>query len=664
LIRESTRAALSEGGALARAHPGFVARAGQLELADAIAAAIERLTVLVAEAGTGTGKTYAYLVPALLSGGRVMIATGTRNLQDQLFERDLPMVRDALGVSAQIALLKGRANYVCHHHLARNLADGRFARREDITDLRRIELFSKVSDTGDRSALSGVSEEAPAWSMATSTRENCLGQDCPDHGRCFVFKARQRAMQSDVVVVNHHLFCADLALRDEGISELLPTTSALVFDEAHQLPEIATQFFGASVSSRQLIDFARDALRSGSSEAADAADWIGLHGQMELAVRELRLHAGRPGRLDRHAARERGDLLSALDRCTQSVIGIGQALDGAAARGREVARCALRAIELRERLQAWIEGVQAPPAHAEGDSDPPSPAAPPERILWADVSPHSVTFHATPLSVAEVFRRHRDQAPRAWIFLSATLAIGGTLDHFASVMGIEDADKLVSASPFDFDRQAMLYVPRGLGDPGGPAFAERLIDSVWPLIVANRGRAFVLCTTLRMVERLSGLIADRIAQSGEAFVLLRQGASTRAELLERFRAETAPILVGSASFWEGVDVQGQQLSLVIIDKLPFAPPDDPILRARGEAARAAGRDPFRTLHLPSAAMALKQGAGRLIRSENDRGVLVVCDERLAEKTYGRALLRSLPPFRRTRDATEVLDFLKALESAH
>ncbi|MFT3804133.1 MAG: ATP-dependent DNA helicase [Burkholderiaceae bacterium] len=702
-----------------------MARPGQQRLASAVGEAIQHQSMLVAEAGTGTGKTYAYLVPALLCGGRVLISTGTRNLQDQLFARDLPRVREALGVSANVALLKGRSNYVCRYHLKRHLAEGRFARRADIVDLRRIELFSKVSLTGDRGALTGVAEDAPAWAMATSTRDNCLGQECPDFDQCFVYKARQQAQDADIIVVNHHLFCADLALKDEGISELLPTVSAVIFDEAHQLPEVATQFFGSAVSTRQLVEFGRDVLRCGLADARDQTDWTELAARIEQAVRDWRLQAGPPARLDSQAARRMPELLQAIGDAHAEITAAGEVLAQAAVRSKDLARCALRANELAHRLGDWLTRVvdestarRVPDGAAEpsgssrlsgssaalsessglpgsagsvgasglsgssgsvgasglsadsgsvrspGSEGSPGPSAGGDaglvvegRILWADVGQSGCTLHATPLSVAEAFTRHREQRPRAWVFLSATLAIGGSLDFFSRSLGLEGARTMIVDSPFDYQHQALLYVPQGLGDPLSRDYAERLAQAVWPLIVANGGRAFVLCTTLRMVERLAELLARRIAADAPSLLLLRQGEGTRGELLDRFREHPAPVLVGSASFWEGVDVQGAQLSLVIIDKLPFAPPDDPIVRARSEAVRRAGYDPFRRLHLPATAMALKQGAGRLIRSETDRGLLVVCDARLADKPYGRSMLRSLPPFRRTRSADDALRFV-------
>jgi ATP-dependent DNA helicase DinG len=653
-LEREVAAAFAVDGPLARAQPGYTLRTAQREMALAIAQTIaeagipeEAAGALVAEAGTGTGKTFAYLVPALLSGGRVLISSGTRTLQDQLFRRDLPQVRAALGLACTTALLKGRSNYVCRHHLQRNLAEGRFASREEIAALRRIERFAAISASGDRAEAPGIAEDSPAWSRATSTRENCLGQDCPALAECFVFRARQAAQQADVVVVNHHLFCADLALRDEGISELLPSTHVLVFDEAHQLPEIATQFFGRSVSTRQLIDLARDLLRIGLADARDAADWAQASAEIEQGVRSLRLEAGRPGRRDARQLRSHEGVRSAVDGLLARLS--LPALDAAAERSRDLARLAARARELATRLQDWLARLD------------PALSEPGEEIIWAEVHQSGVTLHRTPLSVAEVFRRHRLAGPRAWIFTSATLAVAGRFDHFTAAMGLEGARTLCRESPFDFAQNALLYVPQGCGDPAAADFAERVAEAAWPLIDANRGRAFVLCTSLRMVERLATLLQARVREAGAGIEMLVQGQAARLALIERFRSLPCPVLIGSASFWEGVDVAGAQLSLVIIDKLPFAAPDDPVLRARIEAMRSAGEDPFRRIQLPAAAMALKQGAGRLIRSETDRGLLAICDERLLTKSYGRSLLASLPPFPLTRDAAAAREFCTTAE---
>ncbi len=662
VLAAAVDAAFQAGGALARAQPGYTVRTGQREMALAVADAIVRTEALVAEAGTGTGKTFAYLVPALLSGGRVLISSATRTLQDQLYRRDLPRLREALAHGLTTALLKGRSNYVCRHHLRRNLQEGRFERREDIVVLRRIERFAATSASGDRSEAPGIAEDAPAWSRATSTRENCLGQDCPDLAECFVFKARQAAQQADVVVVNHHLFCADLALRDEGISELLPTTRALIFDEAHQLPGIATQFFGRSVSTRQVADFARDLMRTGHADARDAADWSALASAIEQALRVLRAAAGRPGRLDARELRTRRSLCTAIDELAHQLpLAV---LELAAERSRDLARLAQRARELRERLLQWLVALEPGEAgsvchDATADAgsvrhDADAEAASTD-IIWAEVHQAGLTLHATPLSVAATFRRHRCGSPRAWIFTSATLAVAGDFEHFTAAMGLDEARTLRWESPFDFANHALLYVPRGGSDPAAPDFAQHVAETAWSLVQANRGRAFLLCTSLRMVERQAELLAARAAAA--QIELLVQGQASRLALIERFRISPHPLLIGSASFWEGVDVVGRQLSLVIIDKLPFAAPDDPILRARVEALRRAGGDPFRQIQLPEAAIALQQGAGRLIRSEHDRGVLAICDERLLTKSYGRSLLRSLPAFRLVRDGEEAIAWL-------
>lgn len=641
-LSEAVDAAFAVDGPIAGATPGYAPRASQRAMARAVAEAIDAAQPLVVEAGTGVGKTYAYLVPALLSGARVLISTGTRTLQDQLFRRDLPRVRQALASGATTALLKGRANYVCRHHLRRNLAEGRFERREDIAVLRRIERFAAISASGDRSEAPGIAEDAPAWALATSTRENCLGQDCPDLAQCFVFRARQAAQAADVVVVNHHLFCADLALRDEGVAELLPSVHAVVFDEAHQLPQVATQFLGSGVSTRQLVDFARDLHRAGRDEALDAADWTSLSSAIEQAVRELRLAAGRPGRLDARQARARTMLREAIEAVERALP--REALERFAERGRELARLRVRVDELAGRLRDWHEAVWG----SEPDAG--------EAIHWIEAHASGLTLQITPLSVADIFRRHREGARCAWICTSATLSVAGRFDHFTQATGLEDARTEHCESPFDYARQALLYVPRQCGDPASAGFAGRVAEAAWPLIVANGGRAFVLCASLRMVDELAVLLGERIAAVDCGIELLVQGRASRSALIEAFRAAPRPLLVGSASFREGVDVVGDRLSLVVIDKLPFAAPDDPILAARIEAARRGGRDPFREMQLPAAAMALKQGAGRLIRSETDRGLLMICDERLATRPYGRRLVASLPPFRRTRDAAQALSF--------
>lgn len=685
----AVRSVLAANGALARHLPGFTTREGQQALASSVARAIAERSALVAEAGTGTGKTFAYLVPLLMSGARALISTGTRQLQDQLHGRDLPAVRAALGLDVRTALLKGRANYVCHHHLERQMTDGRFADAATPGKLARIHRFAKLSETGDRADCDSLAEDDPAWAHATSTRDNCLGQECPEFKRCFVFRARREAMVADVVVVNHHLFCADLALRDESMAELLPNVEAVVFDEAHQLPEAATEFFGEAVSTRQLIDLARDLVRAGLVEARDGADWRSLADRLERASRELRLSLEAPGRQDaaRTTVARAGAARAAVSRRLsaeqlRSLPGLDEAVDAVSAdlvsisaivaanagRGPELDRCGLRATELLERLQRWITALAAVPGDAAGTGldQPDSPTEDgtatslsdeDPAVVWAEATGPHASLRRTPLSVAGAFGRHRAGAPRAWVFLSATLSMGQDFSHFVDALGLHDARCERWDSPFDFAQQSALWVPRGIGAASAPGFAHALSQSVWPLILANRGRAFVLCTSLRSMRDIAQALRDQDASAGAGFKWLVQGEASRAALLDQFRQGPGSVLVGSAGFWEGVDVVGDALSLVIIDKLPFAPPDDPVVQARGEALRRAGRDPFSHLQLPEAALSLKQGAGRLIRSESDRGVLVIGDERLETRGYGRRLIASLPPFRRVSTLNDAMAFL-------
>jgi ATP-dependent DNA helicase DinG len=692
LAAEASRA-LGPDGPLARRVPGFVPRDGQQHLAAAIAEALDNRGALVAEAGTGTGKTFAYLVPLMLSGAKTLVSTGTRHLQDQLHGRDLPVLARALGLDLRTALLKGRANYVCHHHLARNLADGRFTDRSTPHALRRIDLFARNSETGDRAEMTELSEDDPAWSLATSTRENCLGQDCPDVRRCFVMRARREAMNADLVVVNHHLFCADLALRDESIAELLPTADAVVFDEAHQLPDAATEFFGEASSTRQLLELSRDLRRAGLAEAADGADWRALCDRIERAIGALRLAFG--ARAAGHAGQQRiplerlqllDALVPALDDVVSDLQSVSAIVKANAGRGLELDRCGLRAAEAAQRIERWRDAVNAGegtsagaveadggpfgarPSDARGagdagDAGDPGDAGDDAAVAWAELGPQHVSLKRTPLSIAPHFDRHRGETPRAWVFLSATLSVGDDFGHFVDTLGLHDAKCHRWPSPFDFERQAALWVPRGLGDASSPEHAARVADAAWPLVAANRGRAFFLCTTLRAMRDIAARLQVLDQRDGLGLSLLVQGEMPRNELLRRYRAAVAPVLVGSAGFWEGVDVAGDALSLVVIDKLPFAPPDDPVVKARSQAMRRAGRDPFGAYQLPAAALALKQGAGRLVRSEGDRGVLVIADERLVTRSYGRRLLASLPPFARVLDATEALRFLPRVPAA-
>jgi ATP-dependent DNA helicase DinG len=627
-------------GALARAIPGYRVRPQQIEMAQRIAAAIQKHGVLVAEAGTGTGKTVAYLVPALLAGGKAIISTGTKTLQDQLFQRDLPTVRDALKAPATIALLKGRANYVCHYHLARAKEAGRFLSREEAGHILAIARFAQVSQTGDKAECAEVPEDSGAWAAATSTRDNCLGQECPNAKECFVMAARREAQAADVVVVNHHLFFADVILRDSGVAELLPACNTVIFDEAHQLPETASLFFGESVSTAQLVELARDARLEGLAAAKDFKELPEGARLLEKAARDLRLAV--PGENARFAAAQLPPaFLEALEKTAQELAAFGALLETQAERSEGLERCWRRAQELQLVLKRWRD------------------VAEPGLVRWAEVFSQALSLNATPLAIADIFRKQMEGHPRAWIFTSATLAVESDFSHYCGELGLEGADTGCWGSPFDYPNQALLYAPQAMPDPNSREYNEAVVEAIWPLIHVSRGRAFVLCTSLRAMRRIHELLKDRFEAEGFDHPLLLQGEGSKSELLARFRRLGNAVLVASQSFWEGVDVRGEALSLVIIDKLPFAPPDDPVLAARIEHMKQQGRNAFMEYQLPRAVISVKQGAGRLIRDETDRGVLMICDPRLITKPYGKRVWRSLPAMRRTREEDEALVFFDA-----
>ncbi|MBI4291536.1 MAG: ATP-dependent DNA helicase [Betaproteobacteria bacterium] len=627
--------------------PAYRVRPQQIEMGLAVARAIREISTLVCEAGTGTGKTVAYLVPALLSGGKVVISTGTKTLQDQLFHRDLPLAREALGVPVTTALLKGRANYVCHHHLARGLGEGRLERREDAADLQRIARFARTSRRGDRSELGEVPEDSAAWALATSTRENCLGQHCGRYDDCFVMAARREALAADVVVVNHHLFFADLMLKDEGVAELLPACNTVIFDEAHQLPQTASLFFGETISTAQLIELARDLRVEAAVSAGDMPELARVATRLDKAARDLRLALPHDAaRLAMHQVRSRREFAPALAEVESALKEASDTLQGVAERSEELAQLGRRSADLLDRLSRW---------RGEGGDG---------LVRWAEVFMHTLQLHATPLSVAGIFRRELEGRPRAWIFTSATLAVGGDFGHYCGEMGLDGARTACWQSPFDYANHALLYVPRGLPEPNSVEHTRAVVESVLPVVRASGGRAFLLFTTLRGMRLAHQLLREALAREGLEFPLLLQGEGSRTELLERFRRLGNAVLIGSSSFWEGVDVRGEALSLVVIDKLPFAPPDDPVLQARLERLEGEGRNPFMEYQLPQSVIALKQGAGRLIRDENDRGVLMICDTRLFSRSYGRRILPSLPPMRLTRLQREVLDFFAGTLSPH
>lgn len=712
----------SESGPLARAFDGYCKRQEQIEMAQAIQQAIREARTVVLEAGTGVGKTAAYLVPSLLEGGKVIVSTGTKALQDQLYYRDLPAVRDALAVPIKVALLKGRSNYLCWHHLDRANQDATLlSSRQEVRDLGIVNRFIHLTPTGDKAECTQVPEHATIWARVTSTRENCLGSDCKHHAECFVVKARREAQDADVVVVNHHLFFADLMLREEGVPELLPNAQTIVFDEAHQLPDTATLFFGQSVSTAQLLDLLRDTLATGQAQARDAANWNDVLAPLDRSTRDLRLCFGpQTQRMSQAQLGESHLLFPAVEEVRGALREVREVLDSAADRSPDLAQLHRRADELLQRLCAW--------------GGPDNPAEP--VLCWVDVGTHGVQLHRTPISVADVFRRqrlgldaddhdddetadHADALPddpdhaaaldalfdkaddklddldelddlqalmagseaveaapptsteraaatvprKAWVFTSATLAVRNDFHHFTEALGLEDAHCQAWSSPYDYPNQAMLYVPHGLPQPSDPGHTDAVVDAALPLIRANEGRAFLLCTSLRAVARATERLRQLLADAGDPYPVLQQGDAPRPTLLDDFRKAGNAVLVGSHSFWEGIDVKGDALTLVIIDKLPFAPPDDPVLAKRLELLQQQGGNPFMSHQVPQAIISLKQGAGRLIRSERDHGVLMICDTRLIDKPYGRRIWQSLPPMRRSRVQQEAVDFLLRLKDS-
>lgn len=664
-------------GPLAQAMPGYRPRHAQVELAQAIESAMADRATLVAEAGTGTGKTWAYLVPAIVQGGKVLVSTGTRTLQDQLFARDLPKVRAALGAPVTAALLKGRGNYLCHYHLERLQGDDRALKsRTEVAQLRQIQVFAGTTKTGDRADLAQIPEDADIWQRVTSTRENCLGQECPRIRDCFVVKARRQAQEADIVVVNHALFMADLVLREEGVTDLLPEVDTVVFDEAHQLPDTATRFLGSSVSTHQLLDFARALEAAGLGHAREAAKWSDVGRQVETAARELRLACAAlehlPGRKAAFEAIPEPETFdAALAQLRQVLEAATRALTQVAEKHPDLATVARQGADLCLKLgrwslparhghadEGWGEDVNTPADEliaALATQEAPAWSGP--AVRWVEQGQHHVRLHAAPLSVAQAFSRYR-KGGQAWVLTSATLSVQGDFGHFTRQLGLSDARTGRWESPFDYPSQGLLFVPQGMPEPQSPQFMQRFVDNLLPLLEVNPGGALVLCTTLRAVERVAQLLGEAFEQAGHEWPLLKQGQSTRRDLLDRFARLEHPVLVGSASFWEGIDLPGDMLTLVAIDKLPFAPPDDPVIEARLRACRAEGGNPFAEYQLPEAAISLKQGAGRLIRTETDWGVLMVGDPRLVEKPYGKRLWRGLPPFARTRDIGAALAFYR------
>ena len=660
-LAQAVQSTFAPGGPLAQAAEGFVARDGQTQLAQAVARTIGQGGVLVAEAATGVGKTFAYLVPALLSGERVLVSTATKTLQDQLFGRDLPRLARALGVPARMALLKGRSSYLCLHRLefAGESSDLRMTGARHA--LSKIERWSKTTRTGDLAELPGLDERSPVIPLVTSTRENCLGADCPKFRACHVNLARREAMAADVVVINHHLFFADLAIRESGMAELLPTVRVAIFDEAHQLNETGIQFLGQQLATGQLLDFARDVLGAGLQQARGLCDWTQLASGVEMAARDLRMAVGQVRGANRlRWTAEAPDGVEAVA-WQASLARLHTALTDAAAALDTVSELAPDFVRLHERARLLAGRTQRFAA--------PCDVA---LVRWADVS-QSLRLVESPLDIADTVRTRLLAAPegegpaRAWVFVSATLGDDARLSWFTQPCGLQDAEVLRIGSPFDYARQAALYVPAHIARPADPAHSGDVARLAGDAAARLGGRTMVLTTTLRALRSIGDALAERFPVSSGIEVLV-QGALPKRVLMDRFRAGSAGgqrgcVLVASASFWEGVDMPGDALQLVIIDKLPFPPPGDPLVEARCRRIESEGRSAFADYSVPEAAVALKQGAGRLIRRETDTGLLVICDTRLTQMGYGRRLLAALPPMRRITNPAEFDAALAALRDA-
>ncbi|MEP6738870.1 MAG: ATP-dependent DNA helicase [Caldimonas sp.] len=651
-LQRSVEAALSEGGALAAADPGHVEREVQIEMAAAVAAAIDDRSALVVEAGTGVGKTYAYLVPTLLSGARTLLSTATKTLQDQLFLRDLPRLRSALNLPVSVALLKGRSSYLCLHRLGQARHDAQLPDRYAVRALAKIEAWALTTASGDIAELEGLDERSSIIPLVTSSRENCLGSECPEYRQCHVMKARREAMAADLVVVNHHLFFADMALRDSGVAELLPSVEVAVFDEAHQLAEAGVQFLGTTLGSAQVIDFARDMLGAGLQQARGLVPWPELAAACDHAARELRIAAHGDFGEVRGSLKLRWSERSDTVPFVQALGRVADACD-AARRGldtvSELAPDFVRLAERAARLAELAHGFAVAPADG--------------RIRWIDLSPHQARLVESPLDIRDALREQMSGSAKAWIFTSATLGDNERLSWFTESAGLEDARIVRLGSPFDYRENARVYVPRTFAKPGEPAHPAAVARLATRLARALGGRTFVLTTTLRSLQAVGTQLRADFDAEGDAIEVLVQGQGSKRQLMQRFLDAPHAVLVGSQSFWEGVDVPGEALQCVVIDKLPFPPPNDPLVEARVKRLESDGRNPFADYFVAEAAVSLKQGAGRLIRSETDRGLLVICDPRMATMSYGRRLFAALPPMRRIEDEDEAIAWLRELAGA-
>ena len=630
-------------GPLSEIIDNFHEREDQINMAKIVNKTIEEKDSLIVEAGTGIGKTFSYLVPALMNGGKVVISTATKNLQDQLFLKDIPTIRDALKIPIDINILKGRSNYICQLRMENALLEGQFLNREDAKFIHEIKQISDHSDVGEISEFNNIPETSTIWPFVTSTKENCLGQDCEFFKSCFVIKARKKAIASEVVIVNHHLFFADFVLKDAELSEILPKADTVIFDEAHQISEIAPIFLGENISTNHIIYLVQDINQIFSKHIKDKKKLIELSKSItDLTIslntffdkRNQRIGIEKIEKLDSFKEII-NDLLSNLNKLCVFFNAYSE-------QDIELKKINERIEEIIIKLENWVKDTNQ------------------DYVYWIDIFLKSIQFNITPISVADNFRKFQENNKAAWIFTSATLAVNSSFEHFQSLMGLENAKTKLLKSPFNYSKNAYLYVPKEMPETSNRLFNNHLVSQIYPLLLAAKGRAFILSTSIKSMNEIKSLLEDEFEKNNVNYPIFIQGAGSKTKLLEQFKHHGNAVLIGSLSFWEGVDVRGENLSLVIIDKLPFQSPGDPIFESKINMLSAKGINAFMTFQLPKAIISLKQGAGRLIRDEVDKGVLMICDQRIVSKPYGKRFWQSLPSFKRTRNQEDVIEFLKHL----
>lgn len=626
---------LGENGRLTTAIPGFVPRDAQMKLAVAIHHAIQNQSTLVAEAGTGTGKTFAYLIPCLLSGKKALISTATKTLQDQLFNKDLPILIRALGLSVRVQNLKGRANYICQYRTRLHAEEGQFTSQQCVHEVLHIRNKLPQLTQGERSELPEISEDSPVWPFVTSTTDNCLGAECAYYKECFLVKARQRALDAEVVVTNHHLYFADSRLKQDGFGEILPGVDAVIFDEAHQLPEIASTFFGERISTRQLSDIMGDMKREWPVVDLSTIPFQKESAQLDRLIdRLLDALPSREDRISWESMTKNSSFISLVDKLLALMEQMLDAFEEENLEGQTgLKKCRTRLEELNKLLTMFKQAKS-------------------DQIRWLERFKRTLVFHTTPFDIAKAFHSFISTRDCAYIFTSATLTMASSFDCFNRALGLEDVETLLLPSPFDFQQQTLLYLPRSLPDPREQYYYESLLTKVRPVIEACLGRCFFLFTSHKALKRMAELLKNQLD-----FPLLIQGEEAKSILLARFRESGNAVLLGTSTFWEGVDVKGEALSCVIIDKLPFASPADPVMRGKMAYLKSRGLSSFDELSLPNAVLALKQGVGRLIRDAEDRGLLMIADPRLTAREYGRDVFKSLPKMSKTRDEQTVLAFI-------